>query len=147
MPDAKVVWHNDGNKLSDVIDDFAKPLLEKCSDFAAQKQMRTFAMLAWNLCVAPKSEADKLKEKLYKDVCKNDAQAVKDMNEVMDYFIARKEHFFKDDKRFIVSYSITNSKDGLHLQVAYPTNTEWLYLNHQYLSATIRIALQIDSKR
>ena len=122
MPDAKLIWKDD-NKLSDVITDFAEPLLEKCSGFNHKKQMLSFSILIWNMCVISQAEGDKLKENFYKEICKGDNQAIKDMDEIMGYLIARKNRFFKDDKRFIVSYNITSTNDGLHLQVAYPTDS------------------------
>ena len=121
MPDAKLVWKDDGNKLSDVITDFAGPLLEKCLSFKDQKKMLSFSILVWNMCVVPQLEADKLKEDLHKKICKGDNRVIKDMEEIMGYLIARKKRLYKDDKRFIVSYNIKNTINGLHLEVAYPT--------------------------
>lgn len=123
MPDAKLIWKDDGNKLSDVITDFAEPLLNKCFRFSDQEKMLSFAILIWNMCVVHQSEADKVIEDFHKNILKGDNQAIKDMDEIMNYLIARKKHFYKDDKRFIVSYNITNTKQGLHLEVAYSTET------------------------
>ena len=123
IPDVKFIWKDDGNKLSDVISDFAGPLLEKCLSFKNQEKMLSLVILVWNMCVVPQKEADKLKEDLHEGICKGDNQSIKDMDEIMGYLIARKKRLYKDDRRFIVSYNITNTKNGLHLEVAYPTES------------------------
>lgn len=123
MPNAKLVWKDNGNKLSEVIIDFAAPLLEKCLSFKDQRKMLSFSILVWNMCVVPQIEADKLKEILHEKICKGDHQAIKEMDEIMGYLIARKKRLYDDDKRFIVSYNIAHTKKGFHLEVAYPQNT------------------------
>lgn len=120
LPDSKLIWKDDGDKLSEAIVELAQPLLEKCSNFEEQKKLLSFSILVWNMCNVPEKEADKFRKDLYEKICKGDKQAIRDMDEIMGYLIARKNRFYKNDKRFIVSYNITKTKDGLHLDVAYP---------------------------
>lgn len=49
---------------------------------------------------------------MYKTTCKGDKQAVKDIDEIIDYLISRKNFLFKDDKRFVTSYKVTKTKES-----------------------------------
>jgi hypothetical protein len=120
LPDSKFIRKYNGNKLSDVINEFAEPLLEKCSSFREQEKMLSLSILVWNMCVTPQEVADNIKKDLHEKICKGDKQTIKDMEEILQYLIVRKNSLYKDDKRFVISYNITKIKDGLHLEVAYP---------------------------
>jgi len=119
LPNSKFKWNTGDDKLSEVIIDLAQPLLERCSNFDEQKKILIFSIHVWNICIVPKEEADKFKEILKKEICRGDEQLIKDMNEIMDYLIARKNFLFKNDKRLIASYTINKTKDGLNLNVAH----------------------------
>jgi intergrase/recombinase len=120
FPASKLVWKDSGDKLSDVIVAFAQPLLEKCSGLKAQKKIMPLAILAWNMGMVSEEEAAKIKKDLHEKICGGDEQTIKDMDEIIDYLIARKKRLYREDKRLVVSYNITESPDGLHLDVAYP---------------------------
>ena len=122
FPASELVWKESGDKLSEVIVAFAQPLLEKCSGLKAQRKMMSLAILAWNMGIVSEEEeeAAKIKKDLHEKICGGDEQAIKDMDEVIDYLIARKKRLYREDKRIVVSYNITESPDGLHLDVAYP---------------------------
>ena len=124
MPEGKdidLVWHNDGNKLSDVIVDFAKPLLTKALVPNQEEKAISIAILVWNMCIVPDKMMAELRAKLHESIGKGDKQAIDDMNEVVDFLVKRKNLLYGDDKRFILSYNITNIKKGIHLEVAYST--------------------------
>lgn len=121
MPDAKFIWKDDDNKLSDAIVHYAGPMLEKCSGFKEQEKMLIFAIVVWNMCLLPQKEANMYIDKIHEEMGNGDSQAIKDMDEVMNYLIDRKKRLYEDDKRIVVSYNITKTKDKLHLNVAYPT--------------------------
>lgn len=123
IPDAKLILKDDGNKLSDVITDFAGPLLNMSLRFSDHEKMLSLAILIWNMCIVHQSKADKVIEDFHKNILKDNNQAIDDADEIINYLIARKKHFYKDDKRFIVSYNVKNTKQGLHLEVAYSTET------------------------
>lgn len=119
-PDIKVVRNNSGYKLSEAILQFAKPLLAKCSSFEEEEKLLSLAIISWNIGILPDGEADLFKEKMQKCVSPDDMEAAKDMNEIMDYLIARKKHLFAHDQRMVLNYHISVTKDGPHLDVAYP---------------------------
>lgn len=89
------------NKLSDTITKFAEPLLEKCSNFKDQEKTLSLSIIAWNMCIVPQEEADNLRKILHKEICKNDKQAIKNLDEIIDYLILRKN---ASSKMTIVSF-------------------------------------------
>lgn len=119
MPGVKIIQNDAENKLSETIIDFTEPLLNMCRSYKDKEKILSLAILVWNMCIIPKKEAEALRKSLCKNICGNDQQAIKDMDEIVNYLIARKNYLFKDDKRFIVSYNITKRKGGLYLDVAY----------------------------
>jgi len=118
-PNAKVFRTDGGNKLSDVITEFAGPLLEQRIRYDEKEKIVFFSIIVWNLCLAPKKESQELIKKIHNEMSQGDIQTIKDMDEMMNYLIERKKRLYKDDKRFIVSYNITKIKDGMNLEVAY----------------------------
>ncbi|MEW5920949.1 MAG: hypothetical protein AB1796_08405 [Bacillota bacterium] len=122
MPGANVVKGNDDDKLSEVIIDFAEPLLKSCTSLRMKKQALSFAVLVWNISMMAEKNSEPIKSKLEKMLCNGDPDQTEYMYELLNFMVERKDLLYKDDERFVLKYHITTTKKGeLHLDVVYPT--------------------------
>lgn len=120
LPGAKIIWKDGDNKLSDALCEIAKPIFEKCSNSQEQEAIIPLAVFAWNACVLPHKEAEKLIENMYIEIydkCSKDA--VEDTLKILDLLIARKLLLFENDRRLITSYKVEKIQKGLHVAVTY----------------------------
>jgi len=108
-------------KMSDVIHEFAEPLLESAKTFKEKKGAISIAILAWNMTLLPEKDRADSMEKLmrYMDSSGTDPESDAENREIMDYLIARKYELFPDITRAIMDYDMVDTPDGLHLNVAY----------------------------
>lgn len=49
----------------------------------------------------------------------NDAETKQAIVEIVQNYLNRKNAVFADDKRIVESYNLTDTREGLHLEVAY----------------------------
>ncbi|MSP14845.1 MAG: hypothetical protein EXR62_18030 [Chloroflexi bacterium] len=108
-------------KMSEVMMEFIEPYMEFATTSLTQyKQLVELAIIAWNAAILPKKE----REILLNETLKNTTRpANEDMDKefravVMD-LIQRKERHFAKNKRLIVSYRASETKDTFHLAIVY----------------------------
>jgi hypothetical protein len=119
LPSAAITKGNSDNKLSEVILQFCRPLLNNCPTLEEEEKLLNVAIISWNLGILPDEEAAKLKENMKAGLLPGDTDASKDMEEIIAYLVARKKREFASDLRIILNYNITTKGDNLHLDVAY----------------------------
>src|SRR5680860_335610 len=104
------------NKLSAVILEFVKPLSERIDNDEMNKSMIQFGILVWNISLFPIEDREKQKDSIIKRLVK-DKQIEDEFNEIYDYLIFRKDTLFKNDRRFVVDYVITEHENNFNLTI------------------------------
>lgn len=107
------------NKLSDVLIEFARPMLEHCHSYEQEKKAIGLLILVWNAAIIPEMPSEELAGMLGDLIGRDDPELMQDMDEIIHDYIDRKNQLFADDKRLVESYNLTDTKEGLHLEVAY----------------------------
>ncbi|HZK83139.1 MAG TPA: hypothetical protein VFC58_00375 [Desulfosporosinus sp.] len=105
------------NKLSVGILEFVKPLSERIDNDEMNKSMIKFGILVWNISLYPMEDREKQKDSIIKRLAK-DKQTEDRFNEICDYLIFRKDTLFKNDRRFVVDYVITEHENSFNLTIA-----------------------------
>ena len=109
----------DTEKMSQVILDFALPLMDNSDDTDSMREAISVAIIAWNLSLLPE---DDRKIQMAEIKC-HIQDAIKDNRlsgdelEIFDFLIARKEEQFKGYDRMILDYEMLDTPQGLHLNV------------------------------
>ncbi len=105
-------------KLSAVIMDFARPLIENVDDDQFETAI-TLAILCWNVALLPEDDQGRelgvLRTKMAKD---KPAWWVRDLETWTRWLVDRKKKLFGHDRRMVVNYTITDEGDDFHLYVA-----------------------------
>jgi hypothetical protein len=106
-------------KMSEVIMEFASPMLDNSTNDEITRNIISFAILAWNLA-------------LHKERGNNDAyQGLHDMalssctdeierqqfHRFLTMLLQRKREYFADYERFILDYELSFTRDNMHLDV------------------------------
>ena len=104
------------NKLSAVILEFVKSLSERIDNDEMNKSMIQFGILVWNISLFPMEDREKQKDSIIKRLVK-DKQIEDEFNEIYDYLIFRKDTLFKNDRRFVVDYVITEHENIFNLTI------------------------------
>jgi hypothetical protein len=97
-------------RMSEVILDFAGPLLEQCKDEKSFAGTTDLAILVWNLALLPEKDQHQEIEKMCSRFRASDDP--KDYDELMDYanlLLKRKKKHFSGNQRAIVKYQISGS--------------------------------------
>ena len=106
-------------KMSEVILNFAEPLIEEAGDDdKAYKMAVTLAILVWNVSLMPKDEQDALLHVELKEASGLSAEDHAASLLVAEMLLKRKQKHFKGINRLIVDYEIRCTKKNRHLYVA-----------------------------
>ena len=120
FPDKKYTFkRQETNKLSDVLIKFAGPMLEVCNTFEQEKQAVGLLIIVWNADNIPELSTNRLKSMIDDFMGDNDAETKQAIVEIVQNYLNRKNAVFADDKRIVESYNLTDTREGLHLEVAY----------------------------
>ena len=98
-------------KMSDILGEFAEPFFEGANTFEEQQKSIAFAALVWNMSLLP--EAERMKPLQESPITK----LTPELMPFIEQMIRRKHALFPDVNRFILNYEITDTGDGLHLDV------------------------------
>jgi hypothetical protein len=106
-------------KMSQVMLDFAQPLLDKCEDTDSMKGAISMAIAVWNMSFLSPEKQDEMLEQLIGDrKAFSDARDLAEVVATMDTLIERKKKYFADKKRVIVDFQMYVTPDErLHLDV------------------------------
>ncbi|MEW6274876.1 MAG: hypothetical protein AB1556_07150 [Bacillota bacterium] len=107
-----------GEKMSEVLLDFAEPLLDKLEDYPTIEKAISFAAVIWNLSLLPKSEQKKGLEDILKILGKDDPEMRKIGKDIAIMLLDRKEKCFPNNKRFIITYEFGMKNGEPWLNVA-----------------------------
>ncbi|MEW6738156.1 MAG: hypothetical protein AB1489_43180, partial [Acidobacteriota bacterium] len=103
-------------KMSDVIMDFAQPLLEGAETDDEMRGALSFAIIAWNASFLSEEKRKDIIGQLVKE--SNSSEEAAEMLELVNELIAHKQMYYAEINRMIVSYEITGFGASLRLSVA-----------------------------
>jgi hypothetical protein len=109
-------------KLSQVLLEFAEPILEEAEDFEDCQFFFSMAVIAWNLSLLPaKAQEEFFKGNPFLDNPLNaeDVEMANQLTETIKMMIASKLSRFGKDPRLVEDYQLTENEGDLHLSVAY----------------------------
>jgi hypothetical protein len=105
--------------MSEVIIDFARPLLDAAQTDEEIQKAIGMAIAMWNVAILPDKEQKNFIREFFdntKDSSSNQELPEK-YDQIVSYFIARKKVFFSDIKRMILDYECIETPQGFHLNV------------------------------
>jgi len=107
-----------GEKLSAVILDFARPLTENVDNCHVDIAI-TLATLCWNVALLPEDKQEQELRLIASTMAKD--MPVGFADEMMSWtrrLLDRKKKLFAHDRRMVVNYTVENKGDDFHLYVA-----------------------------
>jgi hypothetical protein len=106
-------------KMSEVIIEFAEPLMERAMNYEDEKKALTMAIGLWNLSVLPLEKRAEEIETLIGALggSESDPENDAENRNLIQLFIDRKERLFPDIERLILDYDMVETPKGLHLNV------------------------------
>jgi len=110
--------------MSDVLTDFAEPLISSARTDEDARKAIGIAILAWNLAL----QAEEQQEELLRQAVRDLGEAAGNDTKTMGYFenlvrtlVIRKKALYPKNHRAILKYEITEKGDDLHLLVTSST--------------------------
>ena len=109
----------DVEKMSAVILDFARPMLNNVTNDDMRRNIISFAILAWNLALYKERGNDEAFQKLHDMALSShtDETRRQQFHHFLAKLLQRKREFFSDYKRFILDYELSFTRDNMHLDV------------------------------
>ncbi len=102
-------------KMSEVILDFIEPYLPAAQTLEHYHSLVSVAVIAWNAALFPPLERRRMVDSVIDKALSNGAE---DMKLVIQELIRRKDRYFSDNKRIILSYDLAMTNEGPHLSIA-----------------------------
>jgi len=103
-------------KMSEVIADFATPLLNEAIDDSSAKVAISMAVTCWNLSSLPEDNHEEMITKLKSEISETESDA-KILESMVRMLIERKKAFFSHIKKLVVDYDVKFIDGKLHLNV------------------------------
>jgi hypothetical protein len=103
-------------KISEVLLDFAAPLLERFETEVPVKNIIPMAIFAWNLALTRNEDHNKAINEMAK-VLSLDEKGIEEMNNLMRWLVDRKRNHFAEHKRRILDYRLSDLGERYGLQV------------------------------
>lgn len=105
-------------RMSEVLEEFAEPIMKDCDDEHVIRSSFYFAAAAWNMALMPEEMLDKnVSEALDGLVSGDDPEGRAVMREALMFLIHRKRTLFADNRRFILGIELKRTPTGFHLTV------------------------------
>ena len=120
LPVLHVVVEPEGQaKMSEVILEFAEPLLDQCKGEKSEQTATALAIMIWNLSLLPEKDQDREIEKMCSKLFgSNDAKDYAILVDYATFLMERKKKYYSDNKRAIINYQISGSGKSRRLDVA-----------------------------
>ncbi len=104
-------------RMSEILLDFAEPLLGMCESFQDYRVAVDIAALAWNVAVLPRDEGRRLFDEAIKSLPDGDGKTRRFMMVGVQTLVERKRRLYGHIDRFIGDYYLADAPDGPHLSV------------------------------
>lgn len=109
---------NGSEKMSEVILDFAEPLLLLSDDEEFGRKAIRVAILIWNISLLPKEKQEKALQEIYADFSRpDDPDYLAGIKTMINVLMERKRTHFPDNKRTIKDYQISGSGKNYRLDI------------------------------
>jgi len=120
LPFTKFIVEPEGHeKMSEVILDFAEPLLDECETEAAEKIAVAMAIHIWNASLLPeKDQSPEIRKMCSQLAGSDDAERIAELMEYANFLLERKDIHYAENRRHIVKYEISGSGKNRRLDVA-----------------------------
>jgi hypothetical protein len=106
-------------RMSDVIETFAEPLLRDCRSDNEIKKAIKFAIIVWNLTLLPENKQDNKIEELVKALSPSGKiDEITQTRYFINLLITRKRKKFPDIKRTVIDYQFSGAGSTLRLDIA-----------------------------
>lgn len=105
-------------KMSDAIGELIKPYSELGDTLPAYKNLVSIACVAWNIANLPQEKRFSEIQEALNNLPDMTGELRLDMTGFMAELIARKELLFPDNRRFIVNFKVTETKNDYNLAIA-----------------------------
>ena len=109
-----VKWRRCTQKMSEVIVDFAEPLLRDAPDAESEKAAIAFAIICWNMAILKETGDERAVEETLAGAA---GKAGKEFRRFAKEMMERKQTFFADNNKIILDYQFTEEAEGYHLYV------------------------------
>ena len=106
-------------KMSEIIIDYARPLLDVATNAEEQKKAITIAVTIWNLSLFPEDmQFDYINEiKRITSASNKTDDLSDDDHEIFNYLMQRKKLLFPDINRLVVDYEFVETPKSFHLNI------------------------------
>ncbi len=104
-------------KMSEVVLEFAEPLLEALDDDSHFKHGIAMAVFCWNLTFLPPNEQEAAMNDIVKRMAGRDVFKRVGLREAVRAMLDRKKALYADDNRLIVNCEVVKEKSGPRLLV------------------------------
>ena len=120
LPLSKVVVEPNGHeKMSEVILDFAEPLLDECENEATERIGIAMAILVWNLSLFPEKDQDQELLKVCSEISgSDDAKQTAELLHHANLLLERKKKYYANNQRCIIKYELSGSGRSRRLDIA-----------------------------
>ena len=103
-------------KMSQVLLDFARPLLDTVDDDGF-KNVIIFAALCWNISFLPEQKQNKELQSVLDELSKSNPLMRPELEAWAKALLRRKKAFFTDERRMVVNYKVVETEDSHRLFV------------------------------
>ncbi len=104
-------------KMSEVILDFAEPLLDALDDDELFENAINCAVACWNLSFLPEKKQQRQVRAIVNEIGKSDKLTRHEFEDCIRMLLERKRILFADEKRIVASYKVVEEEDYHHLFV------------------------------
>lgn len=118
LPPHKIVVEPAGHvKMSDVLSDFVAPYRDYAETMQAYRRLLTLAVAAWNAALFPETKQQEVVDEVLSHL-PGETRLKSDVKALLYELIERKVRFFPQYERAIISFELTETRNGYHLSVA-----------------------------
>ena len=114
----QVVFESSEEKMSEVLEKFIEPYAEFATRPEAYHMLIALATVAWNAALLEGTERQNLMAQSTEAILTTAGEEwAKDLQGILAMLIERKQRYFADNKRYILNYHLSETKQGYQLAV------------------------------
>ena len=106
------------SEISARILEFAEPLTDAAIGADAAKRAVQMAIICWNAAMLPGTKGLETVAPTLREIAAGDLRLERELFDIFEIMRARKHTHYRGDNLFIVDFALTDTPDGLRLQVA-----------------------------
>lgn len=103
--------------MSEIILEFAEPLLKRTDDPEQDRKIIPLAITAWNIALADSLEDFDYQSEFKKNFAHLGEYDFNILADIFKFLVQRKLEKFSDIKRLVIDYDLGDNKRGFHLNV------------------------------